>query len=823
MSALRVLHLEDSREDAELVRETLREAGLECEITRVQSSAEFLAALEGPAWDVILADYALPSFDGLEAWKIVGGRQLATPFIFVTGAMGEDLAVEALRSGISDYVMKNRLAKLPTAVKRAIEAAAEHRKNREAEESLRASERRYRRFVENNAAGVLRTTEDGEILDCNGALARLLGYDSVQEVQQLDAWQLYFETACRKNLIARLKQGPLLNEEFCLRRKDGQPVWVLGNASAADDSGPGRVFDATLVDITARKRAEDEALRLAAIVESSDDAILSKTLDGVVESWNAGAERLYGYSAGEMIGRAVTVLLPPERCGELAGILERIRRGEHVEHHETEHVRKNGARVPVTLSISPIRNSEGGVTGAAAIARDISDRKRAEARVKELNASLERRVAERTAELQSIFDTAPIGLAITHDAQARHIRGNPLIERMLGSPPGGELSLSAPEGVPYHVLKDGREGAPDELPMQRGARGETISGEIMEIVRADGQAILIHSNVTPLFDERHEPRGAVGAFLDITDYKRTERELQQRTSELAAVNQELEAFTYSVAHDLRAPLRGMDGFSRALAEDYAPALDEQARSYVRRIREASKRMEQLIDDLLNLSRLSRAEVCREKVDLSTLALPVIAELRRCSPEREHKVQVSIAPALEAEGDPRLLRVVLENLLGNAWKFSAGRDPARIELGRLSAGEGVGAGFSQEVAKRDSGHSGESHQLVPSKSEIPRCARNDMNRERSSPCYFVRDNGAGFDMTYANQLFAPFRRLHSSADFPGTGIGLATVARIVRKHGGEVWAEGAVDKGATFYFTLGIEARGLKVGKFESREVEESGD
>lgn len=234
-----------------------------------------------------------------------------------------------------------------------------------------------------------------------------------------------------------------------------------------------------------------------------------------------------------------------------------------------------------------------------------------------------------------------------------------------------------------------------------------------------------------------------------------EQRVAERTAQLVAANEELKAFSYSVAHDLRAPLRALDGFSLALVEDYGPALDEQAKNYLQRIREASTRMAQLIDDLLNLAQISRAEVRREKVDLSTMAMKVMAELQNSEPE--HPTQIVIAQGLEARGDPHLLGIVLENLLDNAWKFRAATRQARIEFG---------------VAEQD-GHK----------------------------AYFVRDNGVGFDGAHAGRLFEPFRRLHPKTDFPGTGIGLATVARIVRKHGGEVWAEGKVDEGATFYFTL----------------------
>jgi signal transduction histidine kinase len=239
------------------------------------------------------------------------------------------------------------------------------------------------------------------------------------------------------------------------------------------------------------------------------------------------------------------------------------------------------------------------------------------------------------------------------------------------------------------------------------------------------------------------------------DAAELERRVAERTAELAAINSELEAFAYSVSHDLRAPLRGIDGFSQALLEDYADKLDAVGQDYLRRVQAASQHMGQLIDDLLKLSRVTRAEAYHEPVELSALAQMVATDLQQQEPERQ--VEFVIAEGLIAKGDARLLRVVLENLLGNAWKFTAKNPRARIEFGS---------------------------------------ARNNGNL-----AYFVRDDGVGFNMAYANKLFGAFQRLHSATEFEGTGIGLASVQRIIHRHGGRVWAEGEVEKGATFYFTL----------------------
>jgi len=234
-----------------------------------------------------------------------------------------------------------------------------------------------------------------------------------------------------------------------------------------------------------------------------------------------------------------------------------------------------------------------------------------------------------------------------------------------------------------------------------------------------------------------------------------EQRVIARTVQLEAANKELESFSYSVSHDLRAPLRGIDGFSQALLEDYDDRLDAQGKSYLQRVRAASQRMAELIDDMLSLSRVSRGEMKSETVDLGALAQNIAAELQNV--DRRRQVEFTIAAGLLAKGDARLLRVVLENLLRNAWKFTGKNSTAKIEVG--------------------------------------------VDRQNGQPVYFVRDDGAGFDMAYAEKLFGAFQRLHSSTEFQGTGIGLATVQRVIRRHGGRVWAESKVGQGATFYFTL----------------------
>jgi PAS domain S-box-containing protein len=389
-----------------------------------------------------------------------------------------------------------------------------------------------------------------------------------------------------------------------------------------NEDGKPRQYVAIRADITERKHAEEALARLAEIVESSDDAIIGKTLDGIITSWNSGAEKIFGYTSAECIGKSMLMLFPPERVGEEPALLARIKRGERVEHFETVRTTKSGKLIDVSVTLSPIRNNRDEIIGASKIARDITERKVAQEKIHQLNAELEQRVIQRTAELE-------------------------------------------------------------------------------------------------------------------------------------AANKELEAFSYSVSHDLRAPLRAVNGFAGIVLEDFSSQLPEEGKRYLERIRNGGQRMGELIDDLLAFSRLSRQSMNRQAVNSVKIVRDVLDELKPQQNGRQIEVKVGELPA--CHGDPGLLKQVWVNLISNAVKYSRVREPAIIEIG-----------FARD---------------------------NDEN------VYFVRDNGAGFDMQYANKLFGVFQRLHRADEFEGTGVGLAIVQRIVHRHGGRVWAKAEVNRGATFYFTL----------------------
>lgn len=279
-------------------------------------------------------------------------------------------------------------------------------------------------------------------------------------------------------------------------------------------------------------------------------------------------------------------------------------------------------------------------------------------------------------------------------------------------------------------------------------------------LRKNGERIPVDVSLSPI--RLREGMATIASIRDVSQRKQAESEIRQLNSrlaehitELTAVNQELEAFSYSVSHDLRAPLRSIDGFSQALLEDYGDKLDELGKDYLARVRQASQHMASLIDDLLMLSRITRSEMNKEDVNLTAMARDLLAELQRAEPER--RVLCRVEEGLTAQGDQRLLRIALSNLLSNAWKFTSKRAEAVIEMGERTQGNGT--------------------------------------------VYFITDNGAGFNVAYADKLFGVFQRLHRSDEFPGTGVGLAIVQRVIHRHGGKIWAEAETDKGASFFFTL----------------------
>jgi PAS domain S-box-containing protein len=347
-----------------------------------------------------------------------------------------------------------------------------------------------------------------------------------------------------------------------------------------------------------------------------------------------------------------------------------------------------------------------------------------------------------------VLEAAPDGIVVV-DGEGVILLANPEVARMSGWSTDDLIGqkievLVPPEARPRHVAhRDGFAGAAHSRPM-----GSNLQ---LSMTRKDGALVPVEIMLAPV--TLGERRATIAFVRDATERRRRQVALEEANAAMNAANKELEAFSYSVAHDLRAPLRSIDGFAQALLEDNGPQLDESGKQYLDRVRVNAQRMGVLIDDLLALARLSRSEVHRERVDLGRLAREAAERLRVLHPGRA--VELEVDRDLWVNADARMLGIAIDNLLGNAWKFTRIRDIAHVHVGR--------------------------------------------DPERGA--FVVRDDGVGFDMAHAQQLFSPFKRLHSAREFEGTGIGLATVARVVQRHGGRIWAEAAPDAGAAFYFTL----------------------
>jgi PAS domain S-box-containing protein len=411
------------------------------------------------------------------------------------------------------------------------------------------------------------------------------------------------------------------------------------------------------------------------------------------------------------------------------------------------------------VSTTPLLDRDGRVVGAVHAARDITVRKLAEEALRSSHEELESRVRERTAELtealefnRSILEFSPLGIN-TFDSSGQCVFANDTSAEIYGGAKEQILQQN------INSLDSWRQTGLLDIARRVLETGTTEQKQLY-IKTVFGRELWLEHRLSR-FTSGGEPHLLL-VFDDITERWLAEEEIRKlnldlisRTEELTHINEELESFSYSVSHDLRAPLRSINGFSRIIANEYEDKLDEAGKEYLQIITSECRRMGKLIDDLLALSRLSRKEISQDRVHLSSMAESIAAELRERQPERE--VDFVITPGIEAYGDRVLLQSVLENLLHNAWKFTGKHPRARIEFG---------------VAEQD-----------------------------GRKVYHVRDDGSGFDMKYAHKLFGAFQRLHAADEFPGNGIGLAIVQRIIHRHGGQVWADGAIDRGAAFYFTL----------------------
>ena len=671
--------------------------------------------------------------------------------------------------------------------------------------ALQASEEQFRSIFENAVMGIYRSLPNGKIVMANPALVTMLGYDSFNELAKRNLETDGFAgTSPRSSFINMIEaQGQVIGLEATWIRKDGSLLHVRENAKAIYDP-PGTVayYEGTVEDITQRKQIEvaqriaDERFNKAFNISPLAMGIqgLNKDNQQVWLLVNEAFIEIIGYPFEEVVGRSPKDLQLYAHEETNRKIIDIFTEQGFIKEFEFEFRKKSGELRHGMLwaEIIELDNER----NALILIQDITDRKQIEQErqnliefqqiVAELSTqfiNLETKDIETEIEqaLQIITDFAVADAASVWMFDAAQSTAS----KTFGWP-AGKISKGT-QNVPFdqfpwifgrilnneNVIISGKDDYPNEAEEFHFLQEKQILKAAFAVpLFSEGMvrgAILIYTRLKEKsWGSDLEPLAKIigDIILNALDRKQAEdsihklnEELEtrviQRTQQLEAANRELEAFSYSVSHDLRAPLRALDGFSLALIEDYGNQLDENASNYLNRIRLASQRMGQLIDDLLKLSRLTRSEMSYEPVNLSNLAFEILAELQETEPQR--MVEFNIQPELIVLGDKHLLQIVLVNLISNAWKFTQKKHFSFIEFGCL---------------------------------------------EEDRSVYFVRDNGAGFDMAYVNKLFGTFQRLHSDSDFEGTGIGLATVKRIIQRHGGKVWAVGQVDKGATFYFAIG---------------------
>ncbi|MGA2331087.1 MAG: PAS domain S-box protein [Syntrophales bacterium] len=690
-------------------------------------------------------------------------------------AMLTFLLTGALITGVSDAMHRARTS-ASAAEKQALLAT----ERAAAAEALHETRAKLEAALESMSDAVFISDTDGNFIDFNEAFATFHKFRNKDECAKTfaeypDILDVFMADGTLAPLdmwaVPRALRGETAtNVEYALRRKDTGQTWV-GSYSFGPIRDKGGIIVGSVVvgrDITDHKRAEDALHRQSEMLEHAP--VLVRNLNDEIILWNSGMENMYGYWRGEALGKVSHDLLQTVHPQPPAEIISQIRNEGQWE-GELHHKRKDGKNIIVTSLQMLHRDPDGNAAAIIEVNTDITMRKQAEDALRKAKDEMEERVSERTAELQTAslyarsLIEASLDPLVTISADGKITDVNRASEEITGVNRlqliGSDFSeyFTEPEKARAGYKKVFQEGSVRDYPL--------------EIKRREGHVTPVLYNASLYRDKTGQIMGVFAAARDITKRKQAEEalekaygeleqrveertfELKKRTAQLEEANKELESFAYSVSHDLRAPLRAIDGYARMLLKKHGQAFDEDSMRKFNVIRSSSQTMGQLIDDILTLSRLGRAKMSIVNLDMEGIIKDVWKELQTIDPERN--MALTIRPMPSGYGDRTLIKQVYANLLGNAVKFTKYKNPAEIEVGGYEDGD--------------------------------------------DHVYYVKDNGVGFDMAYYDKLFGIFQRLHNNPDFEGTGVGLATIQRAVHRHGGRVWAEGKVDEGATFYFSL----------------------
>lgn len=637
-------------------------------------------------------------------------------------------------------------------------------------------EARYLQLIQGLPAAIYTCDANGYIATYNQAAINLWGRKPViGKDKWCGFWKAYTIDGTpmlheQSPMATAIKEAREINEvELVIERPDGQIRNVLLNPKPFFNSH-GHVIGGVnmLLDITERKNIEEKNRHFTAIVHSSDDAIISKTLDGIITSWNTSAERIFGYTSQEMIGTPITRIIPNDRLNEEPKILDRLKKGERIDHFETKRVTKDGRLLDISLSISPVKNSKGIIIGASKIARDITAQKIAEQRIRDseeiIRVSEERlRLAVEIAEMGMWDLDLTTGLTTT----------SPEHRKILGYSKSVQWSK-----VLFMQLLHPHDRIRIELAFQNALKTGNITYEA-RIIRNDNTERWIRVNGTTIYNKKHQPVRLLGTVLDITEQKKAKDELEnmvlERTSELVTTNSaleksnhELEQFAYIASHDLQEPLRKIQTFADMVKEHLHDK--ELTEKYFNKIYTSAKRMSTLINDVLNYSRLSKTGEQFEKTDLNKILNDVLSDFELLIEQKQAVITHSDLPTIK--GIPLQIHQLFGNLISNSLKFSEVNPQITITAQTLS---------DKEVQQYP--------QLIEDRAYIQ---------------LTFKDNGIGFEQQHTDQIFIIFQRLNNQRTYSGTGIGLALCKKIVDHHDGIITAQSEPGQGATFTVILPVE-------------------
>lgn len=704
------------------------------------------------------------------------------------GILGGLAASRRLRQAVATLIRGHAATEKPSGIQE-IDAAREQLAA--AQDKLSHSEERFRRLFNEAPLPLCFVNKHGELVERNRRFDAVFGYTREEIPTLTEWWQLaYPDPDYRKKVLASWNEavsqaaasgGDIEAREYRVTCRNGEvrDVIISGIAQGED-------FLATFFDISERKQSQE---RLKLWAESFEHAQLGLAISDARSNTfiavNPAFARERGYHPDELQGKSIHAIFPADLIPTVTPLIETADKTSH-SIFESEHLCRDGRRFPVLLDITVLMDAENRPLNRIVYALDLSKRKQVEAalaatqartieqqklaRIATLNQMQDANAARAKAEaalsalreseekLKLFIEHAPASLAM-FDQEMRYIA---VSNRWLDDYGIGEDDILGASH--YEIFPE--IGDDWKAIHRRCLAGEIIRADADRFERQDGTVQWIRWEIRPWFTANGPIAGIVIFSEDITGQKKAEDEIRllnanlerrvvERTAELSAANTELESFAYAVSHDLRAPLRAMSGFSQALVEDFGSQLVGEARTYLDQISIASRRMGELIDGILALSRSTRGDLRRDLVDISAIATRRLSSLSKDEPQ--HPVEWQVEPGLVVHGDARMLEAVVENLLDNAWKYTGKTQAPRIRV----------------------------------------CAE----RHDTPHCICVTDNGAGFDMAHAERLFKPFQRLHRQDEFPGIGIGLATVQRIIHRHGGEISARGEPGKGASFCFKL----------------------